>query len=622
MNQEPLPSDQQFPLSYNSYAAFDALSLKQLMKQRLLQNGVFNDQIFEGSNFNNLLDVVAYSYNVLLYYLNQTSNESLFSNSQLYENMNKIVKLINYKPLGVQSSILNFNAIANSTLAEGVYTIPRFSFFAISDVMYSFNRDITFVKNTSGFQDLTELYNSSFLYQGKFVEYPLYVGIGEDFEEFTIVSVDGNKQNQPIDYTNIFVFVRDGSGYWREWERVDNLFLINTSKEVFEIRLNENQRHSIKFGNNNNGKKLKSGDLVSVYYLKSDKDLGNVGAGTLNSADLFYFNTPQYNQIMQDVRSDNVNILTVKDSKNISFLNENASVPAADLEDSNQIRKNAPNFFKQQGRLVTVEDFKSYIETKFSNLLVDVAVVNNWDYLDGHIRYMYNLGLSQPMLDSRILTNQVMYADSCNFNNIYLYCVPSILKTNEFSHKRGFLAPGLKDVLINELNKTKMSTVEIVFQDPVYYGVGLGAASQEEIFNKKLYVDIVKETQLQIVRRGDSSLNSLQLKKTISNILLKYFSFNNTKLGFYLDLQLLTQSILNVDGVESVSTIRNNNLTPGISLLGFNTVYNSSVEDIKILTQNVKLPYFQIPFWYAPNILLNQINVIPSELLTSGIKEY
>ena len=110
MNQEPLPSDQQFPLSYNSYAAFDALSLKQLMKQRLLQNGVFNDQIFEGSNFNNLLDVVAYSYNVLLYYLNQTSNESLFSNSQLYENMNKIVKLINYKPLGVQSSILNFNA--------------------------------------------------------------------------------------------------------------------------------------------------------------------------------------------------------------------------------------------------------------------------------------------------------------------------------------------------------------------------------------------------------------------------------------------------------------------------------------------------------------------------------
>ena len=184
MNQEPLPSDQQFPLSYNSYAAFDALSLKQLMKQRLLQNGVFNDQIFEGSNFNNLLDVVAYSYNVLLYYLNQTSNESLFSNSQLYENMNKIVKLINYKPLGVQSSILNFNAIANSTLAEGVYTIPRFSFFAISDVMYSFNRDITFVKNTSGFQDLTELYNSSFLYQGKFVEYPLYVGIGEDFEEY------------------------------------------------------------------------------------------------------------------------------------------------------------------------------------------------------------------------------------------------------------------------------------------------------------------------------------------------------------------------------------------------------------------------------------------------------
>ena len=62
-------TSQDFPLSFNSYATFDAVTLKGLMQQRLIDGGVFTDQIFEGSNFNSLLDVIAYSYHVLLFYL-------------------------------------------------------------------------------------------------------------------------------------------------------------------------------------------------------------------------------------------------------------------------------------------------------------------------------------------------------------------------------------------------------------------------------------------------------------------------------------------------------------------------------------------------------------------------
>ena len=39
-----------FTLSKKSYASFDALTLKQLLKDRLNEEGVFTDQIFEGSN--------------------------------------------------------------------------------------------------------------------------------------------------------------------------------------------------------------------------------------------------------------------------------------------------------------------------------------------------------------------------------------------------------------------------------------------------------------------------------------------------------------------------------------------------------------------------------------------
>ena len=146
----PLPLYQEFPIQFNEYAAFDALSLKSLMQDRLTVNGTFTDQVYEGSNFNNLLDIVAYSYNVLVYYLNQTGNEGLFSNSQIYENMNKIVKLVNYKPMGPTTSILNYNATATSDISPGVYTIPRFSYFTVNDIYYSFNQDATFVKSVTG----------------------------------------------------------------------------------------------------------------------------------------------------------------------------------------------------------------------------------------------------------------------------------------------------------------------------------------------------------------------------------------------------------------------------------------------------------------------------------------
>jgi hypothetical protein len=190
MNEKPL--DQDFPLAYNAYAAFDATNLKTLMQQRLSENGTFTDQVFEGSNFNNLLDVVAYMYNVLLFYLNQTSNESLFSSSQIYENMNKIVKLLNYKPQGIQTSILNFNASANQSLPPGVYTIPRFSYFTINDLYYSFNTDLTFIKTNDQVEFLSELSDYALLFQGEFIEYPLYVSTGEYYEEFNIVSVNSN----------------------------------------------------------------------------------------------------------------------------------------------------------------------------------------------------------------------------------------------------------------------------------------------------------------------------------------------------------------------------------------------------------------------------------------------
>lgn len=616
------PVDQEFPLAFNSYAAFDATSLKGLMQQRLLENGTFTDQVFEGSNFNNLLDVVAYSYNVLLFYLNQTSNESLFSNAQLYENMNKIVKLLNYKPIGNLTSILNYSAVANENLPVGVYTIPRFSYFTINDIYYSFNKDLTFVKSTNGVEELNELSEYSLLFQGRFVEFPITVSNGEKFEEVSIVSVDADGNNELIDHNNVYVFVRDGNGDWKEWKRVDNLFLERGNSEAFELRFNENQRYIIKFGNDVTGKKLTAGNLIAIYYLQTDKDAGKVGANTLDENQLFFFNTDQYNTILNSVRGFSNKILTPEEANNILFTNKNASTDSSDVESVEQIRRNAPNFYKQQGRLVTTEDIKSYILTNFSNIISDVAVVNNWEYLDEHIRYLYNIGLKQPSLDSRVLLNQVSYADSCNFNNIYLYVIPKILSSNSFSYENGYLGPGLKDYILNQLEQFKLSTIELVFQDPVFFGFGLGVATQEEIFNKQLGMEIINQSKLIIGKSSKSGLSNSEIVRKVKNIFVEYFSFSKTKLGQIVDVQEITQRLLNIDGVENFLTSRNGITLPGLSLLAFNPVYSNGSEDIDIITQNIKLPYFKIPFWYDFNSLDNQIEILPADTLTPNKREY
>ena len=73
-----------FNLPTNAYTAFDALSLKNLIKDRLNQKSFFTDQNYEGSNLSSMIDIVAYSYHVLLFYLNQTSSESTFTETELY----------------------------------------------------------------------------------------------------------------------------------------------------------------------------------------------------------------------------------------------------------------------------------------------------------------------------------------------------------------------------------------------------------------------------------------------------------------------------------------------------------------------------------------------------------
>ena len=78
----------EYTLPEAAYMSFDAESLKAMILQRMKDQGMFTDQIYEGSNLSSFIDIIAYSYHVLMYYLNRTSAESMFSETSIYENIN------------------------------------------------------------------------------------------------------------------------------------------------------------------------------------------------------------------------------------------------------------------------------------------------------------------------------------------------------------------------------------------------------------------------------------------------------------------------------------------------------------------------------------------------------
>ena len=88
----------EYSLPDKAYTSFDATSLRDFIINRLTEQGTFTDQIYRGSNMSSFIDVIAYSFHTLLFYLNRTSTESMFTETTIYENINRIVKMLNYNP--------------------------------------------------------------------------------------------------------------------------------------------------------------------------------------------------------------------------------------------------------------------------------------------------------------------------------------------------------------------------------------------------------------------------------------------------------------------------------------------------------------------------------------------
>ena len=590
----------EFPLSQSSYAAFDAISLRNLIIQRLNDQGNFTDQNYIGSNLASIIDIISYSFNTLLYYLNKTSTESMFTEAQLYENINRIVKLLDYKPVGYLTSSLAFSCSANATFTKGIYTIPRYSYLMVAGVPFSFNEDITFsIPETGVVTALSDLTNKKLLFQGMFRENPVYTAVGDKDEVVTI-----NTANINIDHYNIDVYVYEkAAGKWIEYSNVPNLYSEYAQSKSFEKRLNSNGLYEITFGNGVNGRQLQQGDQVAVYFLQSAGEAGVVGPGSLlNVSSIVPFSTTIFTEnILPDVNLEQYTYMSGNQIKNLKFDNQAGSTLVTDIENADSIRKNAPSNFKTQYRLVTVSDFQTFIQTNFANFISDVKVFSNWEYTGKYLKYFHEIGLN-PGGFQQIVLNQVLFADSCNFNNIYVCGIPRVSQGSSLK----YLLPAQKQIISSNLEPLKILTSEITFLDPIYKALNFGAKTNDPV--------VISDTEnyiLEIVKRKSNQRSARSIQQEVASIFKDFFNPVNTKLGTIIDYASLTSKILSVDGVSRMIT-RNSDSSAayqGLSFYLWNPVYPEL--DKQAIVNNLVLSDFE--FLYFDNLSTIESRIVVTE---------
>ncbi len=587
--------ENQFNIPQDAYLSFDAYTLKQFINDRLQESGVFSDQVFEGSNLSVINNIIAYSFNSLMYYLNKTSSESMFSDSQIYENINRIVKILSYKPIGAQTATLPFSL--NVTGEDGLYMIPKYSYFTNNGVAYSLVEDIIFDKETNDIAFLENVSNSTLLFQGRFREYSLQKASGDNNYVLTLTT----PPDIIIDHFNIDVYVKEpSSGKWIQWDQTENLYLERPSAEKFEIRLNENGFYEIKFGDDINGKRLHKNTEIQVYYLESRGPAGEVGLGFLDQSSFNLFSSSTFLSIYQD--SNNSNIPFVAPGR-VSATNSNHSTSFQSQESPDDIRENAPGVFRSQLRLVTRDDYKNFILANFRNFIHDVQVSSNDEFLSSRIKYLHDLGLNNPYQDTKVSEAHLQFSDACNFNNVYITAVP---RSSRASFDKKFLTHSQKQFITAAGDSRRTLTSNTIIIDPVYMEVNIGIPranfnpSISDIENSYIIIDKSPNT-----RRTDNDI-----KNAIYKVFAKAFDLNVRKLGDKIDISQLNNDILAIDGVQRVWTGRtdNNTKVEGVRMIIYNPSYS---QDISVITNNTSLLEFQFAVFSDIDNLVKKILISP-----------
>ena len=563
------------------YLRFNVGSVDELIKQKLEPK--FPDVNFRGSSANILSETVASVFSLLIYQMNRAAANSSFSKTESITSLIEQTKLLGYNPIGFRASSMFIDVIPNTALDTISYTIPRYTNLSTPIGNFTTSEDLEFTFSGSPEQAVLE---DAIVRNGEWVEYPLIIGDGTTNQRYTIT----NSNNDLIDHSNIHVYIRDvdNNGDWEQWEQVDSLFLSTGFDKNFEARLNTTGSYDLTFGDGVNGCFVPENAEIAIYYLSIDTPNTTIEAGSV-SENMFRFSTDRLNTILLNI-IDTTKTNVIGDTNGLFFAqNTSANTEFSEPETIEEIRKNAPVAFQTQNRLVSAEDFRSFVLNNFNEFVSDVVVLSNEEFVDEYLEYYYEQGLENPLLEPRALYNQINYSDACNFNNVYVFLIP---KTGNYT------SDIQKKLIIESIGDKKTITSNVVPSDPIYINFGLATPTTAIVSSD------LDTSSLEIVKSTNTNRSDDDITNEVYTTIVNYFDEKGSTFDNEVDVFELNASILNIDGVQEVYTVNGSIRNQGIQFYQFNPQFPSRVFTTPpSITSSIFVPRL------ADNNLLNNITI-------------
>ena len=330
-------------------------TIKTRLKTDLKAKSEFADYDFDAAGLSNILDVLAYNTHMNGLLANFTLNEAFLNTAQLRSSVVSHAETLGYTPRSKTSSTatLNVSVIVSDSVRPATLTLPRGTTFATTTggTAYTFRTLKAYDGADNGqgtYSFLNENGGSGLtVHEGTEKIKTFHVGETTDLQVYVIPDVS-------LDTSTLFVKVFDtaSSTSYETYTNLSEAVRIDSLSKHYQIKEVPNGNFEVIFGDGKaTGKAPSAGNKIEISYLAATGDTAN-GASVFSANSTITVNSTAYTY---------------------TVVTEAASAGGAEKESIDSIRINAPIQFASQQRLVTAEDYKTQVLSRYSNLLDDVV---------------------------------------------------------------------------------------------------------------------------------------------------------------------------------------------------------------------------------------------------------
>jgi hypothetical protein len=257
----------------------------------------------------------------------------------------------------------------------------------------------------------TTVFNNLVLLEGSLV---VDTGTFADTEALKSVKL----QQSPVIEGSVQVFVTSPGNTNGIYKQVNNIFYASgTDAKVFQLISDDDYGATVVFGDNNVGRNPAIGDQYTITYRVGGGTRGNIGQGLLNAQiTTANYTNPDGNLAIAGIPG------TVQ--------NTSKGTGGSDAETVENAKKYAPLAFRSQSRLVTLDDYKAFVNNYISSYgsigkataatrrayssanVIDIFVLEKANNLQlRKATPEYKRQLLEAMQDSKMLTDELVVVD-------------------------------------------------------------------------------------------------------------------------------------------------------------------------------------------------------------------